>query len=63
MLLQTPRGPRTVTVVSTAEADATQQKISDQSPVGSALLGHGEGEKVDVTTPSGPQSYTIVSIS
>jgi transcription elongation factor GreA len=63
VLLQTPRGRRTVMVVSAAEADATQQKISDQSPVGSALLGHGEGETVEVQTPSGPQPYTIVSIS
>jgi transcription elongation factor GreA len=63
VLLQTPRGQRTVMVVSAAEADATQQKISDQSPVGSALLRHGEGETVEVQTPSGPQPYTIVSIS
>lgn len=63
VLLQTPRGRRTVMVVSAAEADATQQKISDQSPVGSALLRHGEGETVEVQTPSGPQPYTIVSIS
>jgi transcription elongation factor GreA len=63
VLLQTPRGRRTVLVVSAAEADAAQQKISDQSPVGSALLGHREGETVEVQTPSGPQAYTIVSIS
>jgi transcription elongation factor GreA len=63
VLLQTPRGRRTVLVVSSAEADAAQQKISDQSPVGSALLGHGEGDTVEVQTPSGPQPYTIVSIS
>ena len=62
VLLQTPRGRRTVMVVNSAEADAAQQKISDQSPVGSALLGHAEGETVEVTTPGGPQSYTIVSI-
>jgi transcription elongation factor GreA len=63
VLLQTPRGQRTVLVVSSAEADAGQQKISDQSPVGSALLGHGEGETVEVLTPGGPQPYTIVSIT
>jgi len=63
VLLKTPRGQRTVLVVSSAEADAGQQKISDQSPVGSALLGHGEGETVEVQTPGGPQPYTIVSIT
>ena len=63
VLLQTPRGRRTVLVVSAAEADAAQQKISDQSPVGRALLGHGEGETVEVTTPGGQQAYMIVSIT
>jgi transcription elongation factor GreA len=63
VLLQTPRGRRTVLVVSSAEADAAQQKISDQSPVGSALVGHGEGETVEVQTPSGPQVYSIVAIT
>jgi transcription elongation factor GreA len=61
--LRTPRGDRTVMVVSAAEADAAQQKISDQSPVGSALLGHTEGDTVEVKTPAGVLPYTIVSIT
>jgi transcription elongation factor GreA len=61
--VQTPHGTKTVTIVSTVEADSTQQKISDQSPVGRALLGHATGERVEVDTPSGPAGYTIVSIS
>lgn len=61
--VQTPHGTKTVTIVSTVEADSTQQKISDQSPVGHALLGHAAGEKVEVATPSGPADYTILSIS
>lgn len=61
--VQTPHGTKTVTIVSTVEADSTQQKISDQSPVGRALMGHAAGETVEVATPSGPIGYTILSIS
>lgn len=62
VVLQTPHGQRTVMVVSSAEADALQQKISDLSPLGSALLGHKAGETVDVQTPRGPVPYTITSV-
>ena len=60
--VETPRGPKTFTLVSTVEANTTTNKLSDQSPVGKALMGHSEGEKVEVTTPGGSQTYTIVKI-
>jgi transcription elongation factor GreA len=55
---------RTFKLVSTVEADAraTPQKVSDQSPVGRALMGRTEGDKVEVTTPGGSVTYTIRSI-
>lgn len=62
VVVQTPHGQRTLMVVSSAEADALQQKISDLSPVGRALLGHTVGETVDVQTPRGPVPYTIASV-
>lgn len=62
VMVQTPHGERTLMVVSSAEADALQQKISDLSPVGRALLGHKVGETVDVQTPRGPVPYTITSV-
>ena len=37
-------------------------EISDQSPVGKALMGHQEGDSVNVATPGGVTNYTIRSI-
>lgn len=49
-------------LVSTVEANPTANKLSDQSPVGRALLGHNEGDKVEVTTPGGTATYTVRTI-
>jgi transcription elongation factor GreA len=55
---------RVYQVVGSAEADPADDKISNESPVGAAVLGHKKGEAVSVTTPSGKViEYTIVSIS
>ncbi|HZS77919.1 MAG TPA: transcription elongation factor GreA [Ktedonobacteraceae bacterium] len=53
---------RTFKIVHTFEADPKSGLISDQSPVGKALLGHQEGETVSVSTPGGVTNYTIKSI-
>ena len=61
--VETPRGSKTFILVSTVEANSASNKVSDQSPVGRALLGHAEGEQVDVQTPDGRTvPYTIRSI-
>ena len=60
--VETPRGVMELTLVSTHEANTTARKISNDSPVGKALLGHSEGDKVEVVTPGGPQVYTIKGI-
>ncbi len=49
-------------LVETFEADPKAGLISDQSPVGKALVGHKEGDDVTVTTPGGVTTYTILSI-
>jgi len=49
-------------LVETFEADPKTGFISDQSPVGKALLGHKEGDEVHVSTPGGVTSYIILSI-
>jgi transcription elongation factor GreA len=55
---------RTYQVVGSAEADPGADKISNESPVGSAILGHKKGDTVSVTTPSGKViDYKIVSIT
>jgi transcription elongation factor GreA len=54
---------RTFQMVSTHEANSVANKLSDQSPVGRALMGHSEGDTVEVATPSGTNVvYKIVTI-
>lgn len=42
-----------VTLVGTTETNSLEHKISNESPVGHAIIGHGEGDSVEVVTPSG----------
>jgi transcription elongation factor GreA len=51
------------TVVGSVEADPLEGRISDESPIGQALMGKKVGESVSIKTPSGVASYTIVAIS
>jgi len=61
--VETDRGTsRSFTLVSSAEANSKTGKLSDQSPVGRALMGHTIGDKVDVTTPGGTVVYIIKDI-
>jgi len=50
-------------IVGSTEADPFGGKISDQSPIGSALLGHKVGDKVIVEAPSGAINFTILDIT
>lgn len=50
------------TIVGSAEADPPKQRISNESPLGGALMGHKKGETVDVTTPRGVVKYRIEQI-
>src|SRR5581483_2052066 len=49
-------------IVGSAEADPVNQRISNESPLGRALIGHKKGETVDVATPRGNVKYKIESI-
>lgn len=49
-------------IVGTAEANPLEGLISNESPVGSTLLGKKKGEVVEVETPQGMLEYTIVEI-
>jgi transcription elongation factor GreA len=42
-------------IVGSAEADPTQQKLSNVSPIGKALMGHKRNEVVSVDVPRGPK--------
>jgi transcription elongation factor GreA len=51
------------TIVGSAEASPRDGRISNESPVGSALMGRRKGDKVTVQTPNGPVSYSVVSVA
>lgn len=53
-----------VALVGTTETNSLEHKISNESPVGHAIIGHGEGDSVEVVTPSGKtRVYTIAKIA
>ena len=51
------------TLVGPVEADPLSGKISNESPIGVALLGKMVGDKATITTPKGDTTYTVVSIA
>ena len=57
-------GKKTVTysVVGPVEADPLEGKISNESPIGAALMGKKVGDTATITTPKGATTYEIVSI-
>ncbi len=50
-------------VVGSTEASPAKMRISDESPVGMALIGHRVGDNVEVETPGGNTVYTILEIN
>ncbi len=53
---------REIQVVGTVEADPLEGKVSDESPIGKALLGKKEGESIDIQTPIETSTYKIIDI-
>jgi len=51
------------TIVGAQEADPYENKISNESPVGAALLGHKAGDKVEVEVPMGVLNFEVLSIT
>lgn len=51
------------TIVGSAEAEPKEGRISNESPVGVALLGKGVGDEVNVNAPAGTLRWTIVEIN
>ena len=53
----------TYRIISSVESSNDMSTITDESPVGKALLGHKAGETVEVTIPSGAQiEYQIIKV-
>ena len=50
------------TIVGSAEASPAEMKLSNESPVGKALLGRKRGEEVVITTPRGERHLKITKI-
>ena len=62
--LKNDRGKEMVLqVVGTIEADPLAQKISDESPIGKALLGKKEGDEVEIKTPANTIMYKIAAVA
>ncbi|MCI0856007.1 MAG: transcription elongation factor GreA [Chloroflexi bacterium] len=55
--------PKEFHIVGSAEADPTEGRISNESPVGIALLGKRVGDEVQVNVPKGILRYTITKIN
>jgi transcription elongation factor GreA len=63
VVLESADGEERFTIVGSTEARPNEGRISNESPVGRALLGKKKGEKVVVRVPAGDFTYTIVNIS
>lgn len=61
--LKAEKVTKVFTIVGTVEADPSEGKISDESPIGQALLGKKIGETVEIKTPAATTAYKIVAIN
>ena len=63
VVVQIGKDKESYVIVGSAEAAPAQGKISNESPVGKALLGHRAGDSVTFTVPAGTVEMKILSIS
>jgi transcription elongation factor GreA len=54
--------PEVYTIVGTAEADPRQGRISNESPLGKALINRKVGERIQVDAPAGSFAVTVLKI-
>ena len=60
--ISSAHGGETYVIVGSEEADPVGGKISNESPMGKAFLGHRVGDSVEVRTPGGAEKYEILEI-
>ncbi|OGH83775.1 MAG: hypothetical protein A2261_03825 [Candidatus Magasanikbacteria bacterium RIFOXYA2_FULL_44_8] len=53
---------KSYTIVGQQEASPSKGLISNESPLGNAFIGHEIGDKVEVITPAGKQTYEIIAV-
>ncbi|MDO8435131.1 MAG: transcription elongation factor GreA [bacterium] len=63
VIIVSDAGEKTFEIVGTQEVNAALGKISNESPLGLALLGKRVGDVVTVRTPNGTREYTIKNLS
>lgn len=61
--LKSAKGKTTFKVVGSVEANPGEGRVSDQSPIGTALLGKKVGDNVEIALPSGAMKYKVKAIS
>lgn len=61
--LKGPKGSKAFTIVGSVEANPLTGKISNESPIGMALLGKKLGEEVEIVTHADKTTYKITTIS
>jgi transcription elongation factor GreA len=61
--LRDQHGEEEYVLVPRASADPAHGRLSEESPVGRAILGHRRGEEVEVMTPDGPDRLTIADVT
>ncbi len=54
---------RNYSIVGPQEANPGKGMISNESPLGATLMGHKVGDNIDIMTPAGKQTYTVIKIS
>ena len=57
-----PTGKQTFQIVGSPESNPDEGRLSNESPIGKALLGRRSGDNVDVVTPGGPIKVEVVGI-
>jgi transcription elongation factor GreA len=55
--------PERYTIVGSTEADPLDHKISNESPIGKALLGRKKGDIVETMSPSGPIKLEVLQVA
>ena len=63
VVIDSPDGKEKYTIVGSAEASPREGRLSNESPLGRALLGRRKGETVKVAAPAGEMDFKIVGIS
>lgn len=61
--VKSKHGEQKFTIVGASESNPAEGFISNESPLGSAFLGHKTGEEVEVKTPGGVVKYVILEIA